>query len=332
MEKCQLRLDNLTKPLASLGSFEHLARQIAGITANPRPRFIQKSIVIMAGDHGIAAGQGADYPTATVEMITNVCRGSAIVNVFAGHVSARTVVVDVGVAAELPPMNQLCSPKVAKGTQNITQGPAMSKQQAIQSIRAGVEAAREELQKGSKVLGLGSLGAGSRAAGAAIVACYQPDFLHKLNDPAVETALTVNCPDTHDPLDVLSKVGGLEIAGLVGVILGAAEGGAAVVLDDLSTSAAAVIAVQLAPHTRDYLIGSHFSVEPAHKAALDIIGVPAYLYLDMELGDGTGAALGISLIDAALHVLNDMKTFGEAQVAVAQDGPGALRQNKHILD
>ncbi|HAK74819.1 MAG TPA: nicotinate-nucleotide--dimethylbenzimidazole phosphoribosyltransferase, partial [Sporomusaceae bacterium] len=148
----------------------------------------------------------------------------------------------------------------------------------------------------------------------------------------IETALAVNQPDSNDPIAVLSKVGGLEIAGLVGVILAAASGGAAVIVDGLITTAAALIAVKIAPNVKDYLIGSHISTEPAHKVALDMIGVPAHLHLDMRLGEGTGAALGMSLVNAALHVINDMKTFGEAEVEVAQDGPGALKQTKNVKD
>jgi nicotinate-nucleotide--dimethylbenzimidazole phosphoribosyltransferase len=146
----------------------------------------------------------------------------------------------------------------------------------------------------------------------------------------LKRALVVNQPDARDALEVLSTLGGFEIAGLVGVILGAAAGGAAVVLDGLVTTAAALIAVKIAHQVKDYLLGSHLGVEPAQQTALDLIQVPGYLQLAMQAGDGTGAALGISLINASLHVLNDMKTFGEAEVAVAQDGPGALKQSKEI--
>ena len=131
---------------------------------------------------------------------------------------------------------------------------------------------------------------------------------------------------------MLAKVGGLEIAGLAGVILGAAAGRTAVVLDSLVTSAAALIAFKLSPEIKEYLIGSHYSTEPAHRAALELMEIPAYLHLDINLGQGTGACLGMSLIKASLHVLNDMKTFGEAEVAVAQDGPGALKQDKSVRD
>ena len=221
----------------------------------------------------------------------------------------------------------------------------MTRQQALQAIATGMAVAREEMAKGVEVIGLPvKWGSATRPPAPAIISCYsdrpvaaitgggtgisEAARLHKAR--VIEQALAVNCPDAADPLDVLAKVGGLEIAGLAGVILAAAAGRAAVVLDGIITSAAALIAVKLEPKVKDYLIGSHFSCEPAHKIALDIIGIPAYLRLDLRLGEGTGAALGMSLIDAALHVLNDMKTFGEAEVAVAQDGPGALRQRSNI--
>ncbi len=347
MDKCQVRLDNLTKPLNSLSAFEHLARQMAGITGNPRPRSLKKSIILMAADHGVAIEGVSAYPQeVTAQMVSNFCNGGAAINVFAGHVDAELVLVDIGVAADLPPFPQIRREKVAYGTQNMTEGPAMTRAQAIQAIEAGIKIAQEETAKGVQVLGLGEMGIANTTSSTAIIACYSgkplieltgrgtgisdEGFANKLR--VIETALTVNRPDRDDPIDVLSRIGGLEIAGLAGVILGAAAGGAAVVVDGLITSAAAVIAVKMAPQVRDYLVGSHFSVEPAHKTALDIIGIAAHLRLNMRLGEGTGAALGMSLINASLHVLNDMKTFGEAEVAVAQDGPGALKQNKDVRD
>jgi nicotinate-nucleotide--dimethylbenzimidazole phosphoribosyltransferase len=348
MDQCQLRLDNLTKPLGSLHHFEHLARRMAGITGNPRPRNLKKSIVLMAADHGVAAEGVSAYPQeVTAQMVHNFCNGGAAINVFAAHVSARLVLVDIGVAADLPPsFSQVWHKKVAYGTHNMAKGPAMTREEAVRAIETGIEAARRETEKGVRVLGLGDMGIANTTPSTAIIACYHPQPVSELTGrgtgvtdsvlakkiKVIETALALNRPDRNDPLDVLSKVGGLEIAGLVGVILGAASSRAAVVLDGLITSAAALIAFKMAPAVKDYLIGSHFSVEPAHKAALEEIGVSAYLKLDMRLGEGTGAALGISLINASLHVLNDMKTFGEAEVTVAQDGPGALKQRSDVRD
>ncbi|MGL5514865.1 MAG: nicotinate-nucleotide--dimethylbenzimidazole phosphoribosyltransferase, partial [Sporomusa sp.] len=169
----------------------------------------------------------------------------------------------------------------------------------------------------------------------AVTACCtgQPiDDLYGADAKQIRTILTVNCPDKNDPLDILAKVGSLEIAGLVGVILGAAANKAAIVLDGLATTAAALLAVKIAPGAKEYIIGSHIAAEPGHETALAQLGIPAYLQLDISLGEGTGAALGMTLINAALHMLKDMKTFGEAEVAVAQDGPGMLKQSKDVRD
>ncbi|MDR3589499.1 MAG: nicotinate-nucleotide--dimethylbenzimidazole phosphoribosyltransferase [Negativicutes bacterium] len=345
MDQCQLRLDNLTKPLGSLAGLEQLARKLAGITGLARPKELKKSIILMAADHGVSAEGVSAYPQeVTPQMVMNFCRGGAAINVFARHAAAELVLVDIGVAASMPKMPGLRREKVAFGTANMAREAAMTRQQALAAIETGIKIAREELAKGAKVIGLGEMGIGNTTAATAIISCYSDRPLTGLTGPGtgitgaamankvrvIRQALTVNRPEPDDPLDVLAKVGGLEIAGLVGVVLGAAAGGAVVVLDGVITAAAALLAVKMAPQAKDYLIGSHLSCEPAHTAALQIIGVPAYLRLDMRLGEGTGAALGMRLIDASLHVLNDMKTFGEAQVAVAQDGPGALRQRTDV--
>lgn len=347
MEKCQLRLDNLTKPLGSLHSFEHLAKKLAGITGIPRPHGLKKSIVIMAGDHGITETLPPDSRESTAQRVNDCCTGRAAIQVFADHVAAKLVVVDIGVAADLPPSQWVCREKIAYGTKNILKQAAMTRAQTVQAIEVGIKIAQIERKQGTRIFGLGDIGRENSLPGTALIACYSGKSLSDLvnSNTAVispensnrqiamlKTALTVNCPDKQDALDVLSKVGGFEIAGLVGVILGAAAGGAAVVLDGLVTSAAALIAVQLAPSVQEYLIGSQFAMDPAHQAALEHLHIPAYLQLQMNLGEGTGAALGLSLINASLHVLNDMKTFGTAQVAVAQDGPGALKQDKNVKD
>ena len=334
MEKCQLRVDNLTKPLHSLHSFEHIAVKLAGITGNPRPRQLTKSIIIMAADHNIA-GLPDSGQMSTTARVTAFSQGQAPIRVFCDHVQAKPVLVDIGIAGELPMLSDVCQEKLAYGSQNTVAGPAMTREQTLEAIATGIKTARSEIDRGSKVIGLGEMGQGGLMAAQAIVACYHGSVLPGLTKESadlVNQILAVNRPDNQDPLDVLSKVGGLGIAGLVGVILGATAGRAAIVLDGMGTIAAALLALQLAPDVRPYLIGSHFAAEPAHETALALLGVPAYLRLEMNLGEGTGAALGMSLINASLHMLNDMKTFGEAEVAVAQDGPGALRQSKDVRE
>lgn len=334
MERCQLRVDNLTKPLHSLYSFEHIACKLAGITGNSRPRSLEKSIIIMAADNGIAdAIEQQLLPTAARLQVFG--QGKAPIQVFAAHVQAKLIVVDIGVAAELPLSPVVCQEKITYGSQNSMEGPAMTREQALQAIEVGIRMARTEIARGCQVIGLGEMGQAGLVAGMAVVACYHDGPLPGLTgqeSELVNTAVAVNRPNATDALDILTKVGGLAIAGLVGIILGAAAGRAAVVLDGLATSAAALLAVNLAPGVKPYLLGSHFAAEPAHEKALALLDVSAYIQLKMNLGEGTGAALGMSVINATLHMLNDMKTFGEAEVAVAQDGPGALRQSKDVRD
>ncbi|WP_371372953.1 nicotinate-nucleotide--dimethylbenzimidazole phosphoribosyltransferase [Sporomusa aerivorans] len=336
MERCQVRLDNLTKPLNSLYSFEHIVRQLAGITGNSRPRSLNKSIVIMAADNGVAADLAWNKAQVTTQQrIAGFCQGSAAINVFAEHVKAKPVLVDIGVAVDLPPLPAVRHEKLAYGTGNITKGPAMTSEQVLQAVQTGIEVAREEIAQGVQVIGLGEMGTAGLLPAVAVTACYNASVLAELSGyeaELVSTALAVNSTSPEEPLAVLRKVGSLTMAGLVGVILGAAAGRAAIVLDGLATSAAALIAVKLAPQVKDYLLGSHFAAEPAHRAALELLELPAYLKLDMNLGEGTGAAMGMSLVNASLHVINDMKTFGEAEVAVAQDGPGALKQSHSVRD
>lgn len=334
MERCQLRLDNLTKPLNSLHSFEHIARQLAGITGNPRPGNLKKSIIVMAADNGVAAELAWDNSQlTTTQKLQRFSQGKSIINVLAGHAQAKPLVVDIGVASDLSPFPGVRHEKIAYGTHNMTYTSAMTREQVMQAIGLGITIAREEIAQGVQIIGLGEMGTAGNLPGMAIAACYGAPLAADWNErncEIVRQALTVNEPDKQNPLDVLIKVGSLAIAGLVGVILGASAGRAAVVLDGTASSAAALLAVHMAPQTKEYLIGSHFAAEPGHTAILKLLDLPAYLKLAMNVGEGTGAAMGMSLLKASLHVLSDMKTFGEAEVAVAQDGPGALKQNKAV--
>lgn len=345
MERCQRRLDNLTKPLNSLHHFEQLALQMAGITGIARPRSLSKTLILMAGDHGIAAETAVcgQPMLSTGQRVENICNQNSAVNIFAEHVQAKLVLVDIGVAEDIPCSFQFKCEKIAYGTKNILQEAAMSREEAVKAVELGIKIAKEEVAKGAKVIGIGEVSFANRISAAAIVACYtgkKPGELYPVSaqdtkereKKLLEKVLAVHSPNLEDAMDVLRKLGGLEIAGLVGIILGAASARAVVVLDGLATSAAAILAVQLNSQVKDYLVGSHYSKEPAHQEAIDYLGVPAYLHLEMDLGEGTGAALGMSLLNASLHVLNDMKTFGEAQVAVAQDGPGALRQSHDVRE
>ncbi|MBI3318980.1 MAG: nicotinate-nucleotide--dimethylbenzimidazole phosphoribosyltransferase [Candidatus Omnitrophica bacterium] len=329
MRQAQARLDQLTKPLGSLGRLETLAKHIVGMTGHARPRTRQKTIITMAADHGVAQEGVSAYPQAvTKQMVMNFLRGGAGINVLARHVGARVVVVDMGVAAELDSHPELVSRKIGYGTKNFTHGPAMTREQACAAMQAGLDIVGAEITRGAELIGTGDMGIGNTTSSSAIAAVITgrpiPDVTGrgtgiddgryaKKND-VIRRALEVNRPDPSDPVDVLAKVGGFEIAGLVGVILGTAQARRPVVIDGFISGAAALIAVALQPRVTDYLIASHRSQEPGHRLVLEHLGVQPLLDLDLRLGEGTGGALAMPIIEAACNVLNEMATFEEAQV------------------
>mgnify|MGYP005851480847 CR=1 FL=1 len=324
------RQATLTKPPGSLGRLEDLSVQLAGITANPEPRLAHKVIVVMAGDHGVALDGVSAYPQeVTSQMVRNFLRGGAAINVLARHIGARVVVVDLGVAVDLEPHPDLRSCKVALGTANITRGPAMTREQALQAVLGGAEVVCSEVECGMDILGTGDMGIANTTPSAAIIAAMTgerpaevvgrgtgvDDAGLQRKVAAVEKALAVNWPDPADALDVLTKVGGLEIGGLAGAILGAAALRRPVVLDGFISSAGAMLAVGLCPQVRAYLIASHRSQERGHAAALRWLGLRPLLDLDLRLGEGTGSALGIFLAEAACKILSEMATFAQAGVS-----------------
>jgi nicotinate-nucleotide--dimethylbenzimidazole phosphoribosyltransferase len=330
MAAARARQNTLTKPRGSLGRLEALSIQLAGITGNPQPQVEHKVILTMAGDHGVVAEGVSAYPQeVTPQMVLNFLQGGAAINVLARHVGARVVVVDMGVAGELKPHPDLVDKKVAPGTGNIARGPAMSREQAIQALLAGVEVVEAELARGLDILGTGDMGIANTTPSAAIAAAmtgHSPaevvgrgtgvddaGLARKIT--AVQRAVMVNRPDPADALDVLSKVGGFEIGGLAGAMLAAAAHRRPVVVDGFISTAAAMIAVGLAPQARSYLIPAHRSQERGHRIMLAWLGLEPLLDLDLRLGEGTGAAFGISLAEAACKILSDMATFGEAGVS-----------------
>ncbi len=330
MAAARERQDQLTKPQGSLGRLEELSIRIAGITAQPRPALRHKVITVMAGDHGVVAEGVSAFPQeVTPQMVFNFLNGGAAINVLARHAGARVVVVDMGVAAELPPHPGLVDKKIALGTANMAQGPAMTREQAEQALLAGADVVRAELEKGLDILGTGDMGIGNTTPSAAIAAAITgrdpADIVGRgtgLDDAGVQhkievvrRALAVNQPNPEDALDVLGKVGGFEIAGLAGGILAAAANRVPVMVDGFISTAAAMIAVGLAPAARPYLFSAHHSQEQGHGIMLDWLGLDPLLDLNLRLGEGSGAALGISLAEAACKVLDEMATFAEAAVA-----------------
>ncbi len=330
MNAARARQDQLTKPQGSLGRLEELSIQIAGITGQPRPHIQHKVITVMAGDHGVVAEGVSAFPQeVTPQMVLNFLHGGAAINVLARHVGARVVVVDMGVAADLPDHPGLVKKKIAAGTANMTQGPAMTRDQAEQAILAGAEVIQAELEKGLDILGTGDMGIGNTTPSAAIAAAITGRAPAQivgrgtgLDDAGVQRkiqvvrqALAVNQPDPNDALDVLAKVGGFEIAGLAGAMLAAAAHGKPIMVDGFISTAAALIAIGLAPQVRPYLIAAHHSQEQGHGIMLDWLQLHPLLDLHLRLGEGSGAALGISLAEAACKILDEMATFAEAAVA-----------------
>lgn len=334
MASARARQDTLTKPQGSLGMLEELSVKVAGIRGEPIPVLDRKAVVTMAADHGVTTEGVSAYPQdVTAQMMLNFLHGGAAINVLAAYIGARVIVVDMGVSSNLEPHPFLVSRKIAYGTRNMTQGPAMTREEALESVSVGVEMVEKEVEKGLDIVGTGDMGIGNTTPSSAITAAISGESVAKvtgrgtgLDDrqladkvTTIEKALTVNRPDPADPLDVLSKVGGFEIGGLSGVILGAAAHRIPVVIDGFISGAAALIAAGFSPAVRDYLIASHLSVEIGHQTVLRHLGLRPLLDLDLRLGEGTGAALGISIVEAATRILARMATFSEAGVSQSED-------------
>ncbi|MEX2373735.1 MAG: nicotinate-nucleotide--dimethylbenzimidazole phosphoribosyltransferase [Dehalococcoidia bacterium] len=330
--RAEARHDRLTKPPGALGRLEALAVRIAGITGNDRPRLIERLIVVAAADHGVARrGVSAYPPEVTAQMVGNFLAGGAAISVLADHAGARVRIVDAGVAGETPAHPDLVRLRLGPGTQDITAGPAMSHALAERAIAEGIALFQAEVEAGwgVDIVGCGDMGIGNTTSAAAIVAAvtHRParavtgrgtgadDARFEVKVRAVEQALDGNRPDPHDGVDLLAKVGGFEVGVLAGVYLAAAASRTPAVIDGVISGAAALVAEAVAPGVRPYLVASHRSAEPGHSATLEHLRLEPLLDLGMRLGEGSGAALGISLCVAACRVLDEMATFDEAGVS-----------------
>ncbi len=329
------RLREQARPAGCLGLLEDVGARLAGIFGTLDVRLQNKVIVTCAGDHGICAEGVSLFPSdVTPQMVYNFVNGGASINVLARHAGARVEVADLGVAVDFESELPIFHKKVRKGTDNFARGPAMTRDEAVRSIEAGIEIVDELTAKGPiHLLGTGDMGIGNTSPSTAIIAVYSKlpvadlagrgtgldDDGLKLKIAAIEKGLAVNRPDPSDPVDVLSKVGGFEIGGLAGLVIGAASHGIPVVCDGFISTAGALLACKLAPKARDYLFASHNSVEVGHRYMLDHLNLIPLLDLGFRLGEGTGAALAMELIDAATRILCDIKTFEEVAIADAQD-------------
>jgi nicotinate-nucleotide--dimethylbenzimidazole phosphoribosyltransferase len=333
MEQARLRQQQLTKPAGSLGRLEDIAIQMAGITGQLLPEIKQKAVIIMAADHGVAREGVSAYPSdVTPQMVHNFLQGGAAINALARSAGAKVIVVDIGVAGELSHPD-LISRKVAAGTADFMIEPAMNETDMLQAIQVGMDVFDEQLGQGVDLIATGDMGIGNTTASSAITAVLlqTPAALvtgrgtgindeqlgHKVR--VIEKAIERNAPNPNDPLDVLMKVGGLEIAGLVGVIIAAASYRVPVVIDGFISGAAALVAVELNPMVSNYLFAGHVSVERGHRLILEKIGISPLLDLQLRLGEGTGAVLAMSIIESALSAHREMATFAEASVSTREE-------------
>lgn len=326
------RLDQLIMPHWALGKMMDLALDLAGIAGTVRPTVKRKTIVVMAGDHGITEAGVSLFPKeVTVEMVRGFVNGFAGINVLAKQAGATVKIVDMGVAGDLSELakgGNIIDKKIALGTANFATGPAMSREQAVQALEAGIRVA-QELDDSTDLFGTGDMGIGNTSPSSAMVAtfCQLPvaevvgrgtgldDAQLKNKITILEKALELNHPDPADPLDVLSKVGGFEIAGIAGLILGAAAAGKPIVIDGFISTAGALLAGRLAAKSKDYMIAAHRSVEKGQIAALADLGKEPLLDLQFRLGEGTGAAVAMNLVEGAVGILTEMATFSEAAVS-----------------
>jgi len=328
-------LDTLTKPPGSLGRLEEVAVRLAGITGELAPSLAKKAVVVMAADHGVCAEGVSAFPQeVTAQMVMNFLNGGAAINVLARRAGADVICVDVGVDADLR-HERLIVRKILRGTGNIARGPAMDREEAVRAVECGIEVAGMLADQGYRLLATGEMGIGNTTASAACFAAFcgldaaeavgrgtgVDDEGLRRKQEAVARAIAVNAPDARDPLDVLSKLGGLEIAGLAGVILGAAARRLPVVIDGFISSVAALAASRLAPQALAYCFASHLSAERGHKRLLEHLGLKPMLDLEMRLGEGTGAALAFPILDAAVSIMKEMATFDSAGVSRGQGEP-----------
>lgn len=328
------RLDQLIMPHWALGRLMDLAVDLAGMTRSMSPPVARKTIVTMAGDHGVASEGVSKYPQeVTPQMVLGFVSGMAGISALSRLVGARVIVVDMGVASDLSALvkaGKIMDKKIALGTANIAAGPAMTREQAVRSIEAGIEVV-EQWAETTDMFGTGDMGIANTTPSTAVVAALTGRPVAEVTGrgtgiddeqltkkiAAVERALALNRPDANDALDVLAKVGGFEIGGIAGVVLGAAARQKPVVVDGFISTAGALLAQGLCPAASQYIIAAHRSAEQGHRAMHSLLEKEPLLDLGLRLGEGTGAALAMNLVEAAQRILTEVATFDEAHVSKA---------------
>ncbi|MFC1668933.1 nicotinate-nucleotide--dimethylbenzimidazole phosphoribosyltransferase [Spirochaetota bacterium] len=323
MEKAQERLNYLLKPPGSLGRLEDIARQLAGITGEINNEISKKTIIVMGGDNGILEENVSSYPgEVSLSVAQTMVNGISGVAVLAKYAGADLKVVDLGLNGEVK-ADGIINRKIRNGTSNFAKGPAMTRDEAVKAIETGIEITNDAIDEGARLLGTGEIGIGNTTTSSAILYAFTKGNLDELvgrgagiTDEGLEhkkevilRAVELNKPDPRDPIDVISKVGGFDIAGLTGCYLAAAAGRVPIVIDGFISGVAAVCAYKLKEEARDFMLTSHVSVEPGTAKVSEILGLAPMLDMNMRLGEGTGCALAFNIIEAATKMMNEMGTF-----------------------
>lgn len=329
LEKAWERLDSLTKPRRSLGFLEEVAARVVSIRKEDRPSVDGKEVFIFVGDHGVVEDGVSAYPQdVTALMVKNFLAGGAGINVLARSAGADVNIIDIGMKEEIKDAGGLIQKNVKRGTGNIARGPAMTMDEAGMAVNIGIEMAVSAHERGAVMIATGEMGIGNTTPSAAVLAALLPagvmdvagmgtgldeeGLKHKIQ--VIERALDTNHDRLHDPLSALAAVGGMEIAGICGLCLGGAAKGMIVVVDGFISSAGALVAMRLAPRVKDYLFFSHVSAEKGHRTFFEKEGLRPMLDLDLRLGEGTGAAIAMQVIEDAVRIHNEMATFAEVGI------------------
>ena len=329
LEKAWNRLDSLTKPRRSLGFLEELAARAVAIREEDRPSVEKKEVFIFVGDHGVVSEGVSAYPQeVTGLMVKNFLAGGAGINVLARCASANVNIIDIGMKEDLEDAEGLIKRNVKRATDNMARGPAMSREEAEKAIHVGIEMADQAYDHGTVMIATGEMGIGNTTPSSAVLAALLPadvidvtgtgtgldekGLRHKAK--IIEKALEFNRKNFDDPLSILAAIGGLDIAGICGLCLGGAARGMIVVVDGFISSAGAMVAMRLNPTVVDYLFFSHLSSEKGHRTFFEMEGLRPMLDLDLRLGEGTGAALAMQLIENAVKIHNEMATFEEVGI------------------
>ena len=329
LKRAKKKLDNLTKPRGSLGSLEEMAARVVAILEDERPSVQKKMVFVFAGDHDVVSEGVSAYPQeVTGLMVKNFLAGGAAINVLARCAGASVSVIDIGMKEDLQDVEGLIKRNVKRGAGNISIGAAMTREEAVRAIDVGIEMADRALADGCTMIATGDMGIGNTTPSSALFSALLPaevidvtgrgtgldgeELSHKVK--VVERALEVNHTDINDPIGTLSAVGGLEIAGICGLCLGGAARRMIVVVDGFIASAGALVAMRLDPLVKDYLFFSHQSSEKGHRAFFKKEGLRPILDLDLRLGEGTGAAIAMQLIEDAVRIYNEMATFGDVGI------------------